>query len=378
MGADARESGQEGRQIPAAALLSLAADVPRAAWRSRPASLGPAVEPRDQTEIYLRSLWEEVLRVAPLGVDDDFFALGGDSLSAASLFAAIESDLGVQAPLSILLEQSTIGRLAGVVASGRADASAVLVPLRSSGSAPPVFCIHPAGVEVFVYRDLVEALGPEQPVYGLRAGWVDRADPPATVPDIASSYLAAVRAHQPQGPYRFVGFCLGGVLAYEMACQLRQVGEAVALLAIADMSSPAVPAPVARLSANAAYVLRNLGRGGITHAMGRLDEKRQGTTTAPAAVAAAAPSSALQDRFTRTIRPALEAYRPAGCRVPAVVIISDGMADTEWARIYRNHTLGWDRLLGGGVEILRQRVSHTELFRAPAVATLARRIAAAA
>jgi thioesterase domain-containing protein/acyl carrier protein len=375
MGADTRESGQEGRQIPATALLSLAAEVPRAAWRQRPASLGPGVEPRDQTEIYLRSLWEEVLRVAPLGVEDDFFALGGDSLGAASLFAAIETDLGVQAPLSILLEQSTISRLAAVVASGRAGAGAVLVPLRSSGSAPPVFCIHPAGIEVFVYRDLVEALGPEQPVYGLRAGWIDAADPPGTVPDIASSYLDAVRAYQPHGPYRLVGFCLGGVLAYEMACQLRQVGEAVALLAIADMSSPAVPDPVVRLSANVAYVLRNLGRGGITHAMGRLEVKRQ--STAAPAEAAPAPS-ALQDRFTRTIRPALEAYRPSGCRIPAVVAISDGMADTEWARIYRNHKLGWDRLLGDDVEILRQRVSHSELFRAPAVATLARRIAAAA
>lgn len=374
MGAEARESGQEGRQIPATALLSLVAEAPRAAWRARPPSLGPAMEPRNQTEIYLKSLWEEVLRVAPLGVDDDFFALGGDSLSAATLFAAIESDLGVQAPLSILLEQSTIGRLAATVASGRAGDAAVLVPLRSSGSASPVFCVHPAGIEVFVYRDLVEALGPEQPVYGLRAGWVNAASPPATVPDIASSYLDAVRAHQPRGPYRLVGFCLGGVLAYEMACQLRQAGEAVALLAIADMSSPAVPDPVSRLSANAAYVLRNLGRGGITHAMGRLDGRRQGTM----APAAAAPPPAAQDRFTRTIRPALEAYRPAGCRIPAVVAISDGMADTEWARIYRNHTLGWDRLLGDDVEILRQQVSHSQLFHAPAVATLARRIAAAA
>ena len=375
MGADARESGQEGRQHPAAGLLSLIAEAPRATWRARPASLGPAVEPRNQTEIYLKSLWEDVLRVAPLGVEDDFFVLGGDSLSAASLFAAIESDLGVRAPLSILLEQSTIGRLAAVVATGRAGDGAVLVPLRSSGSAPPVFCIHPAGVEVFVYRDLVEALGPEQPVYGLRAGWVDVADPPATVPDIAASYVDAVRAHQPHGPFRLVGFCLGGVLAYEMACQLRQAGEAVGLLAIADMSSPAVPDPVARLSANAAYVLRNLGRGGIAHAMGRLDGWRQ-ATAAPAG--GPATPAALQDRFVRTIRPALDAYRPTVCRVPAVVAISDGMADTEWARIYRNRKLGWDRLLGDDVEILRQPVSHSELFHAPAVATLARRIAAAA
>ena len=375
MGANARESGQEGRQIPAAALLSPVAEAPRAAWRARPASLGPAMEPRNQTEIYLKSLWEEVLRVAPLGVEDDFFALGGDSLSAASLFAAIESDLGVQAPLSILLEQSTIGRLAAAVASGRAGEAAVLVPLRSSGSAPPVFCIHPAGIEVFVYRDLVEALGPEQPVYGLRAGWVNATDRPATVPHIAASYLDAVRARQPHGPYRLVGFCLGGVLAYEMACQLRQAGEAVALLAIADMSSPAVPDPVARISANAAYVLRNLGRGGIMHAMGRLDGRRHGATVL---AGGAAPGSAGHERFVRTIRLALDAYRPAGCRVPAVVAISDGMADTEWARIYRNHKLGWDRLLGEDVEILRQRVSHSELFHAPAVATLARRIAAAA
>src|SRR5215470_4769943 len=238
MGADARESGQEGRQIPAAALLSLVAEAPRAAWRARPASLGPALEPRNQTEIYLKSLWEEVLRVAPLGVDDDFFALGGDSLSAASLFAAIESDLGVQAPLSILLEQSTIGRLAAVVASGQAGDAGVLVPLRSSGTAPPVFCVHPAGIEVFVYRDLVEALGPEQPTYGIRAGWAAGTDPPASVSAIAASYVQAVRARQPRGPYRLVGFCLGGILAYEMACQLRQSGEAVALLAIADQTCP--------------------------------------------------------------------------------------------------------------------------------------------
>src|SRR5215470_2049202 len=120
MGADVRGAGQEVRQGPATARLSLVAEAPRVAWRARPASLGPAAEPRNQTEIYLKSLWEEVLQVAPLGVDDDFFALGGDSLSAATLFAAIESDLGVQAPLSILLEQSTIGRLAAALASGRA------------------------------------------------------------------------------------------------------------------------------------------------------------------------------------------------------------------------------------------------------------------
>src|SRR5262249_5792331 len=171
--------------------------------------------------------------------------------------------------------------------------------------------------------------GPDQPVFGLRAAWAGRPNPPTAVPDMAALYLAALRTRQPHGPYRIVAFCLGGMIAFEMARQLRRAGEEVALLALADSQSP-TPGLALPLQANLAYALRHVASGGIGHVVRRLGEKLSRRRPAPAV--AQAPER--HRIFMGVLRAALASYRPAACPLPAVLGISNEAGGEDWARIY--------------------------------------------
>ncbi|HEV2862461.1 MAG TPA: amino acid adenylation domain-containing protein [Pyrinomonadaceae bacterium] len=123
--------------------------------------------------------------------------------------------------------------------SARAGAAPVLVPIQPKGSAAPFFCVHPVGGGVFCYRDLARRLGDGQPFYGLQARDLAGASEPHTdVEATAAEYVEALRAVQPGGPYRLGGWSLGGVIAFEMAQQLRRRGEHVSLLALIDSLAP--------------------------------------------------------------------------------------------------------------------------------------------
>jgi amino acid adenylation domain-containing protein len=209
------------------------------------------VLPRDPLELTLARVWEQVLGVQPVGVRSSFFELGGHSLLAVRLMAAMREATGRQLPLASLFQAPTIEQLATLLRREDFGTHSPLVPFgtASAGSGAPFFCVHPVGGNVLSYAELARLLGPDQPFYGLQARGLDGTSPPlGTVEEMASEYVKAVRSVQPSGPYHLGGWSMGGVIAYEMARQLRASGEQVALLALIDAYVPtpseaAEPAP---------------------------------------------------------------------------------------------------------------------------------------
>ncbi|MGW0534029.1 non-ribosomal peptide synthetase [Streptomyces sp. NPDC003032] len=199
--------------------------------------------PATVTEKALCDLFAEVLGLAAApGVEDGFFDLGGHSLLATRLTARIEARLGVRVGIQTLFEAPTPAALASrmdtsspVDTSSRADDGlAVLLPLRSEGSRPPLFCVHPAAGISWVYSGLLRHL-PDRPVYGLQAHGLSEPDAaPDSITTMAADYLARIRTVQPNGPYHLLGWSFGAGVAHAMAASLRDDGEEVALLAMLD------------------------------------------------------------------------------------------------------------------------------------------------
>jgi thioesterase domain-containing protein/acyl carrier protein len=192
--------------------------------------------PRDSIESRLVKLWEAVLDKRPVGIEDDFFELGGTSLLAARLFAQIEEDFKLRIPLVTLVQAPTIKKLATVIhGPGSADAWHSLVTIQPGGARPPLFCIHGESGHLLMYRDLARCLGPDQPIYGLQPLGLDGKQPPLTrIEDMAARYIKEIQVIQPKGPYFLAGYCMGGTIAFEMAQQLSGLGQRVNLLALLD------------------------------------------------------------------------------------------------------------------------------------------------
>src|SRR5262249_4772225 len=151
-------------------------------------------------------------------------------------------------PLRLLFAEPTVARLARALGElapaaeggGGEGPPSALVPLQPHGELPPLLCVHPIGGGVQGFLALPRHLGPAQPVYGLQAASLDRVagGAHAAVAEMAAAYLKDVRALRPRGPYRLAGLSFGGLVAFEMACQLEAAGEEVDLLAILDTWVP--------------------------------------------------------------------------------------------------------------------------------------------
>nr|AXN93627.1 PuwA [Symplocastrum muelleri NIVA-CYA 644] len=198
------------------------------------------VPPRDPVELQLAQIWSEVLGVDWVGVGDNFFDLGGHSLLAVRLMTQIQQHFGKHLPLATLFQNPTIESLANLLRNSPDSLLwSSLVPIQSSGSNPPFFCVPGAGGNVIYFYDLARCLGPEQPFYGLQAQGLDGESKPLTsVEEIATDYIKAIQIVRPQGPYLLGGHSFGGLVAFEMAQQLQRQGQEVALLAIFDTIAP--------------------------------------------------------------------------------------------------------------------------------------------
>ena len=192
--------------------------------------------PQGAVEELLAALWAELLGIARIGRHDNFFDLGGHSLLAVQFVHRCRELPGITVSLRSLFEHPSLAQLARQAAQAEEQSRfSHLVPLQQSARQPPLFCIHPAGGAVFCYLPLATALGRGQAVYGLQATGLEPGEPAArSVEQMAGDYLDEIRAVQPVGPYHLLGWSFGGVIAYEMACQLQAAGEKVALLALLD------------------------------------------------------------------------------------------------------------------------------------------------
>jgi amino acid adenylation domain-containing protein len=200
------------------------------------------VEPRDEMERTLCRLWAEVLDIDRVGIDDDFFAIGGHSLLAAKFFARLAEDYGHSLPLGVLSEASTVRLLAERCrTSAESEKISVLVPFAPAGVLPPVFAAPGIFGNAIGFADLSRELGPNQPFYGLQSiGFDGRQSPLDSIDEMAKRYVSEIRTVQRTGPYAVIGVCFGATVAYEMAQQLLDAGEEVAFLGLFD---PARRAP---------------------------------------------------------------------------------------------------------------------------------------
>jgi amino acid adenylation domain-containing protein len=205
------------------------------------------VAPRTPTEAAIAALWAQLLNLEQVGIQDNFFELGGDSLLAIRLLEQINQQFQQNLPLADLFLAPNIEQLALLIQKQERQTAnpdvwrswSPLVPLQPTGSRLPFFCVHPIFGVVLPYYELACQLGTDQPFYGLQPMGMDGNQPPCTqIEEMAAHYIEALRQVQPQGPYQLGGWSFGGLVAFEMAQQLRQAGAQVRLLAILDAIAP--------------------------------------------------------------------------------------------------------------------------------------------
>ncbi|MCX6248515.1 MAG: amino acid adenylation domain-containing protein [Bacteroidetes bacterium] len=194
------------------------------------------VEPKTLTEKKLVTIWSSILKIERIGIRDDFFEIGGHSMIAVTMIIQIEKEFGIRLPLATLFDQTNIQSLAKVIEDGiTPDKWRSLVTLRQGGSKKPLFLVHGLGLNVLLYTTVINHLDPEQPVYGLQAKGLNGIDQPLkTIEEIAAYYISEILTVDPQGPYRLAGYSLGGIIAFEMGRQLKEMGKDVNFIGLLD------------------------------------------------------------------------------------------------------------------------------------------------
>ena len=255
---------------PTASSPATAAPATAVRERGQFALAAPALAPATAGETRLLQIWEQVLEIQGLGVEDDYFELGGDSLVGLILFGEVESAFGVALPVSTLLDCPNVRLLAqrleeerapvaqkpaavAPVASIRGPAPVVqrreavqrpLIAIRPEGSLPPLFFTHTILGDVVFVRQFLPYLPPEQPLYAIQARGLEGDDPPHTdFEEMASDFVRLIRRVQPAGPYFLAGLCDGSLAAVEMARILRAAGEDVGFVGLIDPRANPVEVP---------------------------------------------------------------------------------------------------------------------------------------
>jgi thioesterase domain-containing protein/acyl carrier protein len=191
----------------------------------------------DPEELQLAMLWEDLLDVRPIGRHDNFFELGGHSLLAVRMLAQIAQLFGRRLPLASLFQAPTVAQLVELLRREEHYTWDAAIPIQPRGARPPLFCVAAPHVNALGFVFLARHLGPDQPTYGLQSQYGSKRRlvyARREYEDLGSIYLAAMRKVQPRGPYCLTGTCEGSHIAFEMARQLTNAGEKVALLAMLD------------------------------------------------------------------------------------------------------------------------------------------------
>jgi amino acid adenylation domain-containing protein len=197
----------------------------------------PPEGPRDELERELANIWAEVLGVASISIDDNFFDIGGHSLAAVRMFARIDENLKRKLPVNAIFLAPTIRRMADMIRE-ESGAWNSLVPLRKGSLMPPLFCINTVVGTLTEYEWLLQELHGDWQVYGLQTPWHDKSLAPTSIENLAAYFIKEVKSVQPEGPYLFLGYCFAGVVAYEMARQLSDMGDEVNFLGFTDLVPP--------------------------------------------------------------------------------------------------------------------------------------------
>ncbi|MFI7671676.1 amino acid adenylation domain-containing protein [Nocardia sp. NPDC049526] len=206
--------------------------------------------PTTPLESTVADVFAEVIGVDRVGIDDDFFGLGGNSLLAAQVVSRLRKVTGAQMKVAWFFTEPTVlgisRQISAVLEHGRAEgggdfdsgsaaALGVILPIRAAGARPPLFCVHPLAGLSWSYAGLARVLPADQPIYGIQTPALTEDDyHPGSMVEIVRRYVAEIRAVRPEGPYRILGWSLGGKLAHAVATELQADGAQVELLAILD------------------------------------------------------------------------------------------------------------------------------------------------
>ncbi len=239
-----------------------------------------SVTPADEVEARLSDIWCYVLGLNSISVNDNYFDLGGHSLLAVRLFSEINLAFHTQLPLGTLFHAPTVRKMSEIIRdSGVHSVRSAIVPVQREGTRPPIFCIGPLNGEVLLFRNLSSELGPRQPLYGLQPfGLGDRASVLFDVKSIAAYYIEQIRASKQDPSYCLLGYSFGGLVAIEIAAQLRESGEGVPAVILIDSMYPAACRAAEKLKdrfRRYQYHLREvlLGPDGLGHLGGRLKKR---------------------------------------------------------------------------------------------------------
>jgi amino acid adenylation domain-containing protein len=351
---------------------------------------GPMETARTPAETKLATVWGAVLGIEVIGLDDNFFDLGGHSLLGVRLFAEIEKAFNRRLPVSTLFQAPTIRKLAEILSDpARDEATNEVVVLQSGLGGPPLFVVHEVDGRLLRYRELVSRLGADLPVYGFELAQGPDIEPVLTTfEELAAKYVQQMRVKQPMGPYFLCGYCWAGELTFEMARQLVAGGQEVAFLALIDSRCRNLGGrPYHRRLASRArkwwkLFTQNVRRlAALEHAAipAFLQMRAENVTMRLFGVKAyrwslhlGRPVLPLLRQPSRALEQAARCYRPS----PYPGSITLFKAHLPNSPAFAGDTLGWARVAMGGVEVHQVPGEHMTIIHEPQVKELARQLRA--
>ena len=331
--------------------------------------------PRNSTELRLVLIWEKLLGVDDIGIDDNFFDVGGHSLLVIRMLTEIRTELGVELPVSGLLQAHTIVHLAELLKrQANAPAEEILFPFKADGEGEPLYLLHGSGGRLFCYTDLVHTLSEDQPIYGIQSPLLlDNPPQFSSIGDMAQYMLDRLENMGHAKPTRLAGWSLGGLIAFEMAQRLRSTGHEVTQLIAIDTHLPQ-PGLDRGLAACLALYAREFAEEGPLHDWIRA-EHLQGLEPEAAfrVIAGRAQQAGILDadlepqdmeRLTRTAminRMAMQNYRPKPYPGPLTLI----QAGANPAQTRAEQRAGWQGLVHNKFTAITLAGDHHEVIREP-------------
>jgi amino acid adenylation domain-containing protein len=337
------------------------------------------VAPGTAAEKALAGIWQDVLHVDRVGVHDDFFDLGGNSLSMVRVVIGSRTS-GVEVTVRDLIENPTVAELATVVISRRGGVVSgggnVRVRLRE-GTGRPLYCVHPTGGGVTWYRPLAAALPAPRPVIGLQARGLSGGVDPVRIDELAAGYVAEIRAHDDDAPHALLGWSMGASIAFEMARITSQIDPLI-------LVEPTVPseatqhklAPVVALLEQARE-LRDTVRGlpaGAPARTVRLRELRRVLRAAGLADQEAALGADAPIEVWHSLLNVLATFRLGPCHAPVHLVVSDeltAVTPADGGIGYAEYLRTWRSVCAGGLTVHRVPGTHRTMLTAPLVRHIA-------
>ena len=186
-------------------------------------------------ELALLNIWKKFLGMDSIGIHDNFFTLGGDSLLAIQVITQIQDEIGFSVRLQSFYQFPTIAELAEVI-SQQLDSNSCIVQLKSGDERLPLFLIHGIDGNIFSFRSLVDSMSYKGPIFGIQDNSFAKKD--VKIEEMASSYISEIKKKYPDGPYLICGFSFGGIIAYEISQQLHQMGNSPKFIGMIDTINP--------------------------------------------------------------------------------------------------------------------------------------------